>query len=226
MHFATILKNCVRGCATNGCRATFVSFAGAAQERFFEWRYGIATQGVVHLDKFGLSAPGRNEYGATLYRDFRLLMKKLKVYKCEDVFLDYGAGLGRSVILAATYPFKKVIGVELSKELTEQAVRNIEMCRTKLACKDIQCIADDATAYEVPMDVSVIFFNNPFYSDILDRVLDKIRQSVQRDPRKLIVICNLPIGSIFENQVRGADWLTLECEMSLSVGRKGLIFHA
>ena len=48
----------------------------------------------------------------------------------HDVFLDIGCGMGRAVYqAAANYPFKRVIGVELSHELTQAARRNIERNR-------------------------------------------------------------------------------------------------
>ena len=43
----------------------------------------------------------------------------------QDVFVDYGAGKGRTVVLASTYQFKRVIGVELAPELAAIAEENL-----------------------------------------------------------------------------------------------------
>jgi predicted RNA methylase len=45
----------------------------------------------------------------------------------DEVFLDYGAGLGRVLILAAMLPFKRVIAVELSPILAAKAVTTCQM---------------------------------------------------------------------------------------------------
>jgi SAM-dependent methyltransferase len=224
MDYKTILLNFFRGLSRNGCRSAFSGLVRASQERLQEWRYGIKTKGVIHLEKVGLSARGRSEYGAVDYRDFRLVMAGLSIRSGQDVFLDYGAGLGRVLVLAATYPFKSVIGVELSKEFAEQATRNITACSRRLACKDVRCIVDDATTYDVADNVSHIFFNNPFYGELLDLVFERIRRSLVRNPRHLLLICDLPQGSVFETQIRAVDWLDLQAEIPLPSGRKALIF--
>src|SRR5690242_3123851 len=40
-------------------------------------------------------------------------------------FIDVGAGKGRALLLASELPFRKIIGVELSKELARIAAHNI-----------------------------------------------------------------------------------------------------
>jgi hypothetical protein len=119
-----------------------------------------------------------------------------------------------------------VIGLELSEEFCSRAARNIEAARPKLACQDVRCIVGDATTYELPGDVSHIFFNNPFWGDVLESVLGKIRESLDRSPRSVTLICDMPLGSVFEKQIRDVDWLSLEKELSLPSGRKALIFSA
>ena len=226
MHPQTIIANALRRCVREGPLRTIQGLARIVARRFYEWRYGISTEGVFYLDQFGLAETGRCEHWPVDYADFRKMLAAVELREGKDVFLDYGAGRGRAIILGATYPFKRVIGVELCKEFAEQAIRNIASCRAKLACKDIQCIVADATAYEVPSDVTVVLFNNPFYGDVLDRVLERIRQSLETNPRRLVAIGYLPMDSIFETQIRAVDWLTLEQEMTLSTGRKALIFRA
>ena len=42
-----------------------------------------------------------------------------------DVFVDFGCGKGRVLFLAARYRFARIIGVELSERMAEQARRNL-----------------------------------------------------------------------------------------------------
>lgn len=89
------------------------------------------------------------------------MARVLRPRNSDEVLLDYGSGLGRFVILAATMPFARIIGVELSPSLAEQARGNVLSCERSLVCKDIEIIIADATSDDVPDDVTTIYFNNP-----------------------------------------------------------------
>src|SRR5687767_6360963 len=78
-----------------------------------------------------------HKYSATNWISLRRVLKKLCVQPSQDVFLDFGSGLGRAVIVASTLPFKRVIGVEYSAHLHELGTRNVNIARPKLACKNI-----------------------------------------------------------------------------------------
>ena len=150
-------------------------------------------------------------------------MRAMAIDPKDRVFLDYGAGMGRVMVLAANYPFRRVLGVEISDELADIARRNLERCRSKLHCKNITVITGDASLYSPDSDTSVFYFNNPFSGKLLDSVLAKV-QELAAQPRPLFLICNLPNSSAFESQVRKLSWLHLKEDFPLSVDRKCLIF--
>ena len=50
-------------------------------------------------------------------------------YDQSDVFLDFGCGKGRVLLIASEYKFKKIIGIEFSPELAGIALKNILSCR-------------------------------------------------------------------------------------------------
>jgi len=114
-------------------------------------------------------------------------MKHVELRKHKDIFLDYGSGMGRVLIMAAAYPFRKVIGVELSGKLNKVAFENIKRVKKKLKCKDIEIVEADATTYRVPTEVTVIYFYNPFTGAILQQVVDNIHKSLVEAPRKLTI---------------------------------------
>jgi len=112
----------------------------------------------------------------------------------HDVFLDIGSGMGRAVYQAAAYyPFKRVIGVELSHELTQAARRNIERNRHRLRCMEVELMVDDVVDYTVPDDVTVIFCNNPVVGRLFAVVIEKILASVDRRPRRVRFIYGNPV---------------------------------
>jgi len=158
-------------------------------ERYNDWRLGIRTTGNILLADVGVAGWGpKARYEPTDYRSLRRALRQLDGRPAEDVFLDYGSGKGRAVVLTAMYPFRRVIGVELSEQLNGQARANVARARAKLACRDIELITADATAYHVPDDVTCIYMYNPFRGQALADVMGNIRQSLDRRPRKLTII--------------------------------------
>ena len=120
----------------------------------------------------------------SIYRAIHRVLRRVQIRPGEDVFLDYGSGMGRAVVVAATYPFRKVIGIELSPELNDVARDNIKRARAKLVCNDIELITMDARHYVVPPDATVVLLFNPFEGSLLTRVFPKSRRVVGDVPKK------------------------------------------
>jgi tRNA1(Val) A37 N6-methylase TrmN6 len=136
-----------------------------------------------------------------------------------DVFIDIGSGMGRALVVAATYPFQRVIGVELSDELSDISRQNIDRVSTRLRCKDITVVTADATEYEIPDDATVMFMHNPFQGAIFEAVTKNILNSYDRKPRNLRIVYVNPIEEstfLSTNRIRpvrrirgyrpGRDW--------------------
>jgi hypothetical protein len=165
-------------------------------ESLFERRYGVRTTGRVDLDELGLAGADRVYYIPASWLTLRRALPRREVGE-QDVFIDLGSGMGRMVLEAATYPFKRVIGVELSEQLHDIAVYNIERNRNRLCCPDIVLVQSDVLDYDVPDDVTVVFFNNPFRDKIFAAVIEKVLASVDRNPRPVKVVYNNPVEHPF-----------------------------
>ena len=139
---------------------------------------------LLRLRELDLEHEERREHYPTSLEDFRRMEVFLRPRGQGEVFLDYGAGLGQAVILAAMLPFQRVIGIELSPILASRAQENISTCQHKFRCKDIEVVVTDATSFEIPQDVTTIYFNNPFAGKILEHVLDNIKSSHQRRAKR------------------------------------------
>ncbi len=184
-----------------------------ASESYNDWRLGIQTKGLVVPADFGADGEGCHAYLALSYKSLRRVLGDVSVQPDKDVFIDYGSGLGRIVAVAASMPFSKVIGVELSKGLHEVAVQNMKNAAPKLRCKDIELHNIDARAYAVPSDASVIFFFMPFNADILTVVLGNILRSVQASPRKVTILYAHPKGGVTLHHVLPKlPWLKLQSD--------------
>ena len=162
------------------------------EDRFFEFRMGIATYGEPSLD--GLTIRGGNASEATTYGDMRrdnlrAAVDSLKVDYSRYTFVDYGAGKGRAILLAASwYPFQKVIGIEFAKEMHQACLENMKRWRGRRRCSSIECHWLDALEFELPNLPCVLFFNDPFGAAMLNRVLGKTQSSLNACPRDLLVI--------------------------------------
>lgn len=158
----------------------------------FERHFDSDTGGKISLEELGLPAEERIYYLPTPWLSFRQAMRHLDV-GADDVFADIGSGKGRVVLMAAAgYPFKRVIGVELSEELNRVARTNVERNRERLRCRDVELVTTDALEWEVPDDLTIAYFYYPFYGPTFKAVVDRLVASVDRNPRRLRVVYNCP----------------------------------
>lgn len=173
---------------------------------WFERRLDVKTSGRVELDELGVAGKDRWRYEPAEWRVLKRILRKGDV-SSGDVFLDMGSGMGRVVLQAADYRPRRVIGVELSEELSEIARENLVRNRHRLKTQDVELITSDALEYEIPDDVTIVFFNNPFTGDVFAAVMQKLIASLDRNPRRMRIVYRNP----------------LEHDAVLSSGRFGLV---
>lgn len=93
------------------------------KEKFGDWRYGIHSADFFMPTDIAVKSPECHPYGAIGYNQFNEVLNALDIRAGTDVFLDYGCGMGRPIVMAATRPFRRVIGVELSQDSLKQRGR-------------------------------------------------------------------------------------------------------
>lgn len=204
--FASVLRQ-------RGIRAVFRAITDRFYIRWCEWRLGIRSEAVIDLSDLGISDKLFRPYVPTDYRSFRTILAALDVRPSEDVFLDLGSGMGRAVIMAAKYPFRKIYGVEIAPQLSEIARQNVRSALPRLKCRDIELVTANAREFVIPDEVTVIYFFNPFGSEVLADVLQNIRASLRRQPRALRLVCKIPERSAFEEEIFKHTWLIKEREI-------------
>ena len=136
--------------------------------------FGLETRGIVTLSELGLERREHQSYSPsswfTLFKVSRVIP-----FSRDDVFIDIGAGKGRVVVLAARFfPFKKVIGIELSSELSEVARLNVARNQRKLKCKNVEILTQDALSYEYPEEISIVYLYVPFTGSVFRIVVERI----------------------------------------------------
>ncbi len=172
-------------------RPAYLAMRRTLSKTLIERWSGTETSAEVDLRTLGLAADGRVSYEPSGWLDLRRVLRRNEVGS-DDVFADFGSGKGRVVLQAARYPFKRVIGVELSEELTEVARQNVATARNR-RCGEIELVVSDVLDFQIPDDLTVAYLYNPFSGEIFDAVLAKLIESVDRAPRTLRLIYRTPM---------------------------------
>jgi SAM-dependent methyltransferase len=108
-------------------------------------------------------------------------------------FIDMGSGKGRVLFVAAEYPFRKVIGVEFSNALHDEALANLKRYKYRgRRCADIEPVHVDARDFEFPDDNLVIYLFNPFGPEVMGYMLANLERSLEKHPRHAIVVMLWP----------------------------------
>ncbi len=164
-------------------------------DRGFDRKYGTDTIDIVELDQLDISSENKlfgMRYEVTRARPMRKLFRVLDLPR-DSVFVDFGSGKGRVLMLAAEYGFRKVIGVEFSHQLCSAATRNLKIFAEKQGLAvATEIVEADVADYKITGDQTVFFMFNPFYGEVLEMVADKIAGSVETHPRKVTLIYQYP----------------------------------
>jgi hypothetical protein len=158
----------------------------------FDMRYRVETRGVEPIDT--LTVPQNHAKDAVQYEpiypeEMEEILARVAIDFSEYTFVDFGSGKGRAMFVASNYPFRRILGVEFARELHEIACRNIRTYRShNQKCFDIVSIHEDATAFELPTEPVVLYFNNPFRGQVMEAVVTNVKRSLEAAPRPALVL--------------------------------------
>ncbi len=188
------------------------------QDQLFDRRHAVQTEGDVELpDLKDLHGDPQHSagYEPMHVAQFPHLMSAISDDLHDFTFVDFGAGKGRAVLLAARYPFKKAIGVEFSEDLCRHMRDNIASYRNgPRLCPDVEVACADATTFDLPPTPCVLFFFNPFNRTILTQVARNIHASYAANPRTIYIAFLNP------NESNGAEDVFGQYPDMLRIGTK------
>ena len=176
-----------------------------AAERRYDKALGIDTRGEIVGNRLMLTpseSTGAKGYAGTPPAIAEQLIGAVADKARGFTFIDYGAGKGRVLLIAAGYPFDRVVGIELSEPLVRIAEANVAAYRRHHPdlCP-IELVHANALDYELPPTPCVLFFYDPFQADLMERIGRKLHGSFLAKPRKLFVIYYSPeFAHAFEAQ--------------------------
>lgn len=212
----TLFERVRRDGAGKVLRLTTGHAGSLARSLIEDIRRGVWTTREVRDEELGFLDRQNHAYVATDYEIFRKAIRSIDIRAGEDVFVDFGSGKGRPVLLAAEYPFRRVIGVEYSKQLHDAACQNLRLSK-RLVCQDVELVHADAGEWAIPPDATVLFFFNPFEGQVLAKVCDNIRASIAAAPRRITIIY-VRADKFFEREIDWAEWLVKAHEFPCSDG--------
>src|SRR5204863_528153 len=125
---------------------------------------------------------------------FHEMMDALKVDFREFTFIDVGSGKGRVLLMAADYPFRRIVGIELLPELHHVALDNLRQYQSHTQeCVDLQAICGDARTFPFPAEPTVLYLFNPLPEEGLSQVILNLERSLRDQPRPLYLLYHNPL---------------------------------
>ncbi|MBR3810985.1 MAG: class I SAM-dependent methyltransferase [Agathobacter sp.] len=103
----------------------------------------------------------------------------------KDFVLDYGCGKGRVDFFLSYQTRAKTIGIEYDERIYQAAVENQ---KNAVSGGRTEFVLARAEEYEVPNEVTVCYFFNPFSIELLRKVMARIVESYYACPRE-ITLC-------------------------------------
>ena len=163
----------------------------------FDIKYGTDTSGTVRPENMAIAVERMihaNRYQTAIVEVFSDILNSMPIPHEEFLFIDLGSGKGRALLLASKFPFKKIIGVELSDDLHGTACRNIQLYRDEMQrCFSIESICKDVVDYEIPDRNIVFYLFNPFDAHVTDTVLRKLEISIRNSQRDIYIAYLKPV---------------------------------
>ncbi len=107
-------------------------------------------------------------------------------------FVDFEAGNGRTLLLAARRNFEHAIGYTLDAETCAALEMNLaQYSRSYMSCRDARALRGDRDSFPIPMQPAVLYFPCSMDAVYLSVALSRLSASLKHNPQ--------PVYLIFEN---------------------------
>ena len=160
----------------------------------FDWDHRVNTTGATVSARNRLLGLFHSPYQPTDPALFHEMMAALAIDFAHFTFLDIGFGKGRALLLAADYPFRRIVGVELLPELHRIAQENIaKYASDSQKCSQLEIVCADATEFQFPADPLLLYLFNPLPEPALETTLTRLENSWRESHRPIIVLYHNPV---------------------------------
>jgi len=178
-----------------------------ARDVEFDRSWGVHTCGRVTPNKsdvVGANWVHGAEYQGSNPVALEEVLRELPIPYDQFTFVDLGSGKGRALLVAARFPFRRILGVEYSAPLNDIAQRNLSCFPpAALRCPEIAVVCADAASVPIPDGPLVLFLFNPFERPVMTAVVDNVVTSFQQQPRRILVLYSNPVCADVWRNARG-----------------------
>lgn len=175
------------------------AFYGSGWDRVhpFDLVHGTDTSGFVSAGE--LPADEAASAHAVCYAGSQPSLVRLALASLPPVdtctFVDLGCGKGRALLVASEFPFRDILGVELSAPLARVACRNAALVARRFPQRTAICVAvDDASTFPLPAGDLVLFLYHPFGAELVAKVVEGIEAALAAGRRSIYVIYYNPVA--------------------------------
>ena len=166
----------------------------------FDNQFALDTQEIMSLEDQNIHPSDREHsvaYEPTPVSLVCAIPDQLPIRYEDFSFVDLGCGKGRVLLLASSFPFRQIAGIEIYSDIVEIAKINIERYRLKatsdVACSDISVCNQNATDFEFPDRDFVLYLVNPFSEVIMSQVVASLERKLDQVRSRIIVIYVNPL---------------------------------
>lgn len=163
----------------------------------FDWEHRVDTTSAALSWRDRLLGAFHSPYQPTESALFHEMLEALRRQTHADfrnfVFIDLGSGKGRTLLMAADYPFRRIVGVELLPVLHQAAQENLgKYTSESQKCFALESICGDAAEFIFPAEPILLYLFNPFPEAGLKRVIANLESSLKENPRVAYVLYHNP----------------------------------
>lgn len=175
------------------------NFSLAAFLIWHEWKgerlFGGKTTGIYNLRK---DVPESDRFHASIYQpvNFYTAQRLLDTLDANDkkgTLLDAGCGMGRIFFIAGGVGFSSVYGIDISPRLCHLAILQAHAAEQRYNQLAVAVDCVNAAEYDVPDEITIIFMFNPFDTFIMKAFVQRVMESLHRNPRTIKVLYANPV---------------------------------
>jgi hypothetical protein len=199
----------------------------------FDRKYGTDTRRGVRTSDFDVDpelARHAVAYQVTPIRNFRRFMKRPRLDWPEYTFIDLGCGKGLTLLLASSFPFRRIVGVEFEPGIHAICEANIRqfLGQVKGPRPPVDAIHMSAADYQLPSGNILLYLFNPFDEHVMAQVTERLREALAKESRSIRIVYSHPNHTESLLALPGIQVLaeeTFQCRKSLNNLGRLAIYH-
>jgi SAM-dependent methyltransferase len=160
----------------------------------YDWDYRVDTTSATVGWRERLIGQFHSAYQPTEPALFKEMMASLKIDFQEFTFIDIGSGKGRVLLMAADYPFRRILGIELLPALHRVAQENLGAYKSdSQQCFALETVCGDAREFVFPAEPILLYLFNPLPELALIEVMANLENSLRQFPRVVYLLYHNPL---------------------------------